>query len=350
MPASDIIVGSINKIVVDDVYEPTFQTVISDRYTPSNSREMPAVDNQQDVELVQGAYDNSWTLLEFRRAVDTHDTEHDLRLDEVSYLLWAVGFEGDEVTDDGIGDFKIHERRGIAVVHFPTGKAIHIEDLSREEAHASLMLYAWGLFAVISIFCSRYMKDPLGSWWFVVHATLAIMIFLLTISGFSVIISYVSMQKNHHHFHTVHQIVGLVVVLLLIAQLILGVLARMKYDPEREHTPFFPDKMHWWVGRFTTTAAFLNIFSGFVMFAQTGKAPWILLFTWVVAILVFTAVFEIYSRGDTPSRSAVAKEYQLLEYGVQIVHQNNSALLFCFGALVFLGLVVITLAVSLLER
>jgi hypothetical protein len=350
MSSSDIIVCSLNRVDNDDedVYSDSFLPVISDRYTPVGVRSMPHLDEQQDAELLSGYYVNEWSVIEFQRQVDTHDIEHDLRLNEVSYLLWAVGSTNSQIDDDGYGDFTIHQLRGIIRVHFPTGKATHIEDISREEAHASLMLYAWGFFAVISIFCVRYMKEPLGSWWFVIHATLSVLIFLLTISGFSVIISYVSHQ-GHHHFNSVHKILGLLVTVSMIMQLWLGLFTHFKYDSDRDRTPTFPDKVHWWVGRITAGAAFLNILSGFLLFSETGETPWILLLTWTVAIVVFVVLFEIYYR-DVSSRTTATKEYQLLELGAPIARQNNSALLFCFASLVFVGILLITLAVSLLER
>jgi len=299
--------------------------------------------------LLNGYYDRKWTVLEFLRPIDSKDTEHDLRLDLAAYLLWAVGPPGDEIREGGYGDFNAHVKRGVVKVHFPTGTATHVKDLSREEAHASLMLYGWGFFAVISIFCSRYMKDPLGSWWFVIHISMALMNFVLTITGFSVIISFVSHNRDPH-FNTVHKILGLVITICLTFQILIGTFTRIWFDPDREYTPYFPDKFHWWFGRGLIILSFVNIFTGFFEFSKTGLAPYILLLSWVGSIIAFVVLFEMYHRGDMPSRTTVMKEYKLLESGVHFVQQNNSALLFCFGGLVLIGLLLITLSVSLLER
>ena len=345
MLGADIIVGSLSV----NEFDSGLEAVISDRYASPDKHDMPFVDTQQDVTLIQGFYQTQWTILEFSRMIDTHDTAHDHPLDKVKYLLWAVGPPNSPIPDLGFGAFPYHAKRGLVSVHFPSGHAVHLEDLPKEEAHASLMLYAWGFFAVVAVFCSRYMKDALGSWWFAVHTSLAALTFMLTFAAFGVIISYIH-SKGSEHFSSVHHITGLVVVLLLFIQMVLGLVAHFMYDPDREHAPIVPDKIHWWLGRVTTITAFLNIFTGFQMFAETGTAPWILLVLWVVLIVAFVALFEIYYRGDVPSRSAVSKEYQLVEMGIQIVQQNDQALLFCFLSLILTGVLMITLSVSLLEK
>ncbi len=347
---ADVIVGSLNENGGGDGSGgDAVEAVLSDRHCLPDRRQMPVVDPQQDALLIQGTIRDQWTVLEFRRLIVTTDKLHDHPLDQVKYLLWAVGPPGSEIADEGNGDFPYHSKRGVVAVHFPSGHSLHIDDLPKEEAHASLMLYAWGLFAVIAIFCSRYMKDSLGSWWFIIHATLAALVFMLTFAAFGIIISY--MQTTGGHFTQVHHITGLVVVILLLVQLGLGLAARFTYDSEREHAPLIPDKIHWWLGRITVTAAFLNIFTGFHMFSKTGTAPWILLLIWIVLIVAFVALFEVYYRGDVPNRSTISKEYQLVELtGVQLVQQNDQALLFCFMSLILTGVLAITLSVSLLEK
>jgi hypothetical protein len=346
MPGADIAAGSLNQMQGEDG-NTFYKAVMADRHAVDHN--MPVLDTQQDIVLLQGYYEKRWTVMEFRRAVDTQDAENDVRLDKAAFVLWAVGPPGSVIEEEGFGDFFKHERRGFVKVHFPTGMAVHVEDLSREEAHASLMMYAWGFFAVVAIFTSRYMKEPFGSWWFAVHASLAAMVAVLTISAFIVIVTYVA-HKRDSHFNSPHKILGLTIVTALVVQMWLGLFSKIKFDPEREHTPLVPDKVHWWLGRFIVIASFVNILTGLLLFPKTGLAPWILIGVWVVCIIAFVAMFELYFRGDMPSRTTVAKEYQLLERGIQIVQQNNSALLFCFLSMMMLGIICVTLAVSLLKK
>ena len=123
---------------------------------------MPVVDSSQDCLLLGGTFHKGWNIFAFRRMVDTGD-HNDIPLTEATRLLFAMGpDDATMIEDDGFGDFQQHVDTSEAAYHFPTGTFQHVDDLTMEEAHGSLMLYAWGFFSVISIFCSRYMKDPLG--------------------------------------------------------------------------------------------------------------------------------------------------------------------------------------------
>ena len=144
--------------------------------------------------------------------------------------------------------------------------------------------------------------------------------------------------------------VGLIVVLGMLVQFGIGLYTRISFDPERQRPPIFPDKVHWWVGRLVAFAALTNIFSGLLLFDEAGDVPWVMVFIWFAIIIAYVALFEVYFRGDTPDRATVAKEYELLEKGVQVVRQNNSALLICFGSLSLLGCLLVALSVGLIEK
>jgi len=360
MPDSDMIVCSLNPTYVEvpisgqdgdtDVSSQVLlNPVLSDRHSDVEDRVMPIVDPLQDVTYITSGPHNGWTIFSFRRLIDTGD-EHDIPLDEAEYILYAYGPEEfPAIEDNGMGSFHYHEKRGIASVNLPAGEAEHVRDLSMEEAHASLMLYAWGLLTVLAIFCSRYMKDPFGKWWFYIHAVMGSLVFLLTIAGFLVIVTYVQMTGSGH-FDSIHKITGLFVVLFMCLQVGLGYYTYVSFDPQREEPPPFPDKVHWWNGRLLAVFAYLNIFSGFILFEETGSAPWVTGVLWFFTILIFVAIFEFFFRGDIPSRSQVEREYELLERGIKVVDQNNTGLVFSFWALCLCGFLLVSLAVGLLEK
>jgi len=98
----------------------TYYSVLSDRHV-STTHVMPVLDIQQDVEKLDGFIHQGWSVLRFKRKVNTGDP-HDMPLDEASFLLWAVGKEGEFIGEHGYGAFTHHFRRGAVKVHFPSGK------------------------------------------------------------------------------------------------------------------------------------------------------------------------------------------------------------------------------------
>ena len=90
-----------------------------------------------------------------------------------------------------------------------------------------------------------------------------------------------------------HAWIGLVVVIASTGQVALGWYADKKYDPQRMKTPLWPDKVHWYLGRFTILSAVVAIFLGMV--ALEISDVFIAVFaawcgTFVIAFIVFQCV------------------------------------------------------------
>ena len=145
---------------------------------------MPVLDEQQDIHLQSGFFIDNWEIIEFSRLVDTKDEIGDIPLNEATYLLWATGPPDDSLKEGGYSDFHQHNsRRGAAEVDFSKGFADHIDDVMKEEAHGTMMMFSFGMFAVLAAVCARYMKVPFGKHWLKIHVALVFGAAVLALLG-----------------------------------------------------------------------------------------------------------------------------------------------------------------------
>ena len=84
MPKADVIVGGVEQYQLpfgvsedefdsDDLPEYDFYPVLSDRHVSRKAREMPILDEIQNVVMDKGSYVDGWSILEFHRLVNTTD-------------------------------------------------------------------------------------------------------------------------------------------------------------------------------------------------------------------------------------------------------------------------------------
>ena len=237
---------------------------------------------------------------------------------------------------------------GVSEVDFPSGQAVHVDSLSQVKLHAILMLFAWIWLATLAVVTARYMLDPIGKQWPLVHIGLAGVAIFLTLFSFGIIINAV-MSTGTGHFNSPHKFLGLMLFLSLFVQIALGAHSYFSYNSEREVPPVFPDKVHWWLGRSIMVLAITNIFCGLWEYAPSSVAPWFLFWMWLASLLIVIAVLEAFHRGDVPSRSTQEKEYELMEAGFLEVHQNNEGLKLTYAFLAISGFVMSGLIAALLD-
>ena len=162
-------------------------------------------------------------------------------------------------------------------------------------AHGVLMAIAWGAFVPIGILYARYMKISKPKTWFKMHKFAMYIMFILTIIAF--ILSIVSVEANGGTFASSaptitnsHHLLGLAIVIAMVLQFLLGVYIDKVFDSSRVAVPFH-DKFHWYFGRVTTLAAFVNVMVGIYIY-QSGY----LFLIYLGFIVVLFVVFGFYEK------------------------------------------------------
>jgi len=205
------------------------------------------------------------------------------------------------------------------------------------------MLYAWGLLSIFSLFLPHYLKDLLSSSVsYFLHVFLGVCVLSLSFFGFLAAVFAKSGGTDSSHFSSTHSLLGLAVCFSLILVTLFGAMAKPEREIETRKWPLF---LHQWCGRLVVIAAFFDCFLGFYSYESTSAKAWTCGALWVFVIIIFVILFELFHRGDVPSHTIRAKEFEMLERGVRIIDQNNTGLLWCFGALGVFGCLLVTLMI-----
>lgn len=132
--------------------------------------------------------------------------------------------------------------------------------------HGIMMVTAWVILAVLGIYIARYLKS-FGSNWFVFHASLMLMTFIISLSSFILIILY----RYPPHFYSdlslnnAHTKIGLTITCAMFVQIILGIVIHMLYNSERIYIPWY-NKLHWYFGKLIVLLAMCNIVIGIYVY------------------------------------------------------------------------------------
>ncbi|KAJ9080657.1 hypothetical protein DSO57_1022567 [Entomophthora muscae] len=125
--------------------------------------------------------------------------------------------------------------------------------------HGILMILAWMVLPAMAIFTARYLKDRLGPRWLTVHISL-----FAAAAAVAVLAIIIVAYNLGNVLHDPHAAVGVVVMVLMAGQIILGVVIDKLWDPARNYIPM-QDKVHWWLGRLLFLLAISNIIYGIVI-------------------------------------------------------------------------------------
>jgi len=152
--------------------------------------------------------------------------------------------------------------------------------------HGILMFLAWGILISFGMTIAKYFKF-LGRKWYYLHITFNLFGFLFTIVAFSLVFSQMlfSMFISHDIVSVIHSWLGLIVILGVIVQPLLGFYANWVWNPDRKKVPYFPDMTHWWLGRFLICFAIINMFFGLLLYGATF-IWYILLIVWIIVLIV----------------------------------------------------------------
>lgn len=163
--------------------------------------------------------------------------------------------------------------------------------------HGILMIFAWMFCTVIGQFLARFFKY-IGVSWFLSHIGLnSIAIISILISFILVLIaaneSYLNAFIQGNQLIILHAWVGMIIIVLALVQPVIGFLADKYWKADRIKTPFWPDKVHWYIGRGTQFLALLNIVLGMYIY-QSFWYYYLLYFIWLFLIVV--AYVVLYMR------------------------------------------------------
>ncbi|KNC52249.1 uncharacterized protein AMSG_01078 [Thecamonas trahens ATCC 50062] len=244
-------------------YSPGF--VVSQRLNPA-VHQMPQPSQTQSVLATAGAVVDGRLTISFSRSIAASGPGDVTLRNEPMAVVWAYSVQ---TPDDGDATlespFAQHGRSEHSTsdirVNFFTGEVTR-DDLRERviTAHAWLMLIAWFVLVPMAILIARYAKDALGANWFRAHMALNLVAVAATGAAFGMAVWY--SVEDFDGAHKVHKIIGLIILLATFVEPILGEVANVMWSPDREATPWFPDRIHWWFGRALVLLALVNCFLG----------------------------------------------------------------------------------------
>ncbi|KAI9298510.1 hypothetical protein K502DRAFT_339317 [Neoconidiobolus thromboides FSU 785] len=192
----------------------------------------------------------------------------DINPNDANNMIWAYS----DSTPSSDGSIKKHSSRGTFSYSVSSSGSGTISEANTPAAdastsgvatviiiHGALMLVAWILLPIISIYIARFLKGALGIWWFRLHFGL----FVLT--GLIGVISIVLVALDRGNvLDNPHGALGVAVMAIYGFQVGLGIYIDKMWSPERTKIPI-SDKAHWWLGRIVFLLAFANIVYGIVL-------------------------------------------------------------------------------------
>jgi hypothetical protein len=155
------------------------------------------------------------------------------------------------------------------------------------QIHGILMLFAWSISPFIGIFVARYLKRTLGVWWYRIHVFL--MFFVtggFTLSAFALIYSF---SQAPLLYSGTHGKMGLIIIMIMILQIILGFICNALWSKARVTIPWY-DKAHWWIGRMVTILGIINVSFGIKLYTQMYDEPEAVLYAYWICIVIGVAV------------------------------------------------------------
>jgi len=290
--------------------------VMTDRYATQYA--MPLEDTAQggtdDVTGVTGSLVNGEVQISFTRKMvtgDKYDTA--LSLGNVN-ILWAYGADG-SVTNDAAtgGTFNKHTDQGTATVNLATGASTDTTKPTSSpnlfSVHAGLMIVAVCCCFFPGMILARYFK-LLFKKWFYVHAALQ------SVGMLFVFIGFIAIFVANNNVFTVgpHQVFGVLAFIGFLVEFAGGLLAHFKFDPNRTAVPIFPDKIHWFFGRFMVVWGLITVALGLITYGAPGGA-WALFILWLVGCIAGLVVLQIkvgqtHENDVKPGLSDSAYDYQ----------------------------------------
>jgi len=271
----------------DNVTVEDCQWRVSTSIQPTN---MPTLDPIQNIIWYTWNQTDSQTTMTFARDLVTNDTEYDNGIFGEQLLIWSHGDpkKGDPNTLSYHGN-----NRGSSIINF-FGTGLVLKEDQMKFWHGSLMMMAFLFCMSFGAFVARYMKE--FYWWFPLHIFLQVLGVMGAIVGFTLAI----IMTKGPHFSNLHAWFGLITVSLSVLAPALGWASHITYNPSRSRTPIWPDKLHWWIGRFTILLSYATIF---LVMRQIQTSVALQAFLWITVgiYLIIYICLDIYRRSNSTS-------------------------------------------------
>eukprot|EP01117_Protostelium_nocturnum_P012386 TRINITY_DN4570_c0_g1_i4.p1 TRINITY_DN4570_c0_g1~~TRINITY_DN4570_c0_g1_i4.p1 ORF type:complete len:548 (+),score=121.01 TRINITY_DN4570_c0_g1_i4:177-1820(+) len=249
-----------------------------------------AISGQNSVLTSSGKRENGVTTFVFTRRLVTGDAR-DVSIDPNAQTNIIVAYGGSDALN-------YHQNRNPYSVNFNSGSlddSVSETTRRKHAAHGIIMAVSWAIFVPLVIIMSRYFKN-IGEPWFRVHVAFGLLTLVLVIIAFAIGVSMVEgpqfQQKDKVRIS--HAWIGLFVFIFVIIQVVLGFIAHKMWSPERTHTPWFPDRIHHWIGRISFLSAIVNIFLGISSLNDTNYTKYLAAYgAWVGVLLIVFVVLEV---------------------------------------------------------
>ncbi|KAI9641843.1 hypothetical protein NHQ30_009710 [Ciborinia camelliae] len=258
-------------------------------------------------------------------------------------FIWANGPSGTLKSDSLHADIKRHDSYGTfsmdlsraigtaGVPSIPTSNSEGTTQISEKAdnnfssaAHAVLMVLVFVGLLPFGIVILRFLNSPK---WHAVNQTISLGIALI---GVVLGAKLGTLYNRTKDFKSGHQVFGLIIVMSMIGQFILGFLHHRMYKKTSKTTKFAP--IHVWLGRIVTPAGIINGFIGFPL-ALNPKFNWALLVCALLIVIIFAPVlFWGYKRrqakeieeitGETEGYEAEPWRAPQAQYDISLNHMN----------------------------
>eukprot|EP00455_Lapot_gusevi_P054134 TRINITY_DN85_c0_g1_i2.p1 TRINITY_DN85_c0_g1~~TRINITY_DN85_c0_g1_i2.p1 ORF type:complete len:268 (-),score=83.02 TRINITY_DN85_c0_g1_i2:175-978(-) len=246
----------------------------------ASSYDTPSRDSRQDFYNVTGFQTSTYTVLNFRRLLDTKDPQ-----DRVINMDWmkAAMATGDSDT------FTKHSSEQKIAINFKTGESKVANPDALVVAHGVLMLMAWAVFGQIGPFLAFLISKksgiptayfPKNLDWFKWHRGLQVFAILLTIIGF--IIINVRLGPATPDVVSPHGVSGYFFFAFMLVQALIAFL----FHSDNSH------KVHQWLGRALLLLMFVfQLPSGmFKLWEWRGIVGFIIVIAFWVLTYIITAI------------------------------------------------------------
>ena len=278
---------------------------ISDRH--SNGPHEPPKDDHQDVEFVSYQIDRptpnsndkfvSLTCT-VKRALITDDP----RDEQLVPGMMKMGFAYGSFLSDGVSLAK-HPKGTVRTFDVDLFRPFYFNDVAGAEStrrwqsiffwHGFFMIVAWCLLMLPGMWLARYFKVQMPKW-FTYHWRIQAVAFVFMLVGF--VLAWVALSGRIDT--SPHGLIGFTVVFAMTAQVVLGYLSNaLWFEGKPPH--WYPDKMHWWLGRLAGILGLVNLFFGIDAFDEKfglhSSAAWFMMAcVTILGVIAPSLFFELF--------------------------------------------------------
>jgi DOMON domain/Eukaryotic cytochrome b561 len=266
MSDADIVQGSVDA---------SGKANLLDRHSTGQAE--PTTDSKRGILASGGEESGGKTTIVFRRKIeaDTDAEDKEIPAEKGVNTPVILAFAGDDSFSTQ------HSTKDAILVDFGSGGSTDLKTV-----HAVLMTLAWGVFVTIAWFLARFFKS-IGHAWFIAHAALMSVAVLVTIVAFIIAVIMVDDDFAQANLAArAHSIIGLITVILSVAQPVIGVLADRMFDPDREKAPIFPDIVHQHLGHLLILLSVVLAALGIV-----ALETYVLFVVWGIWLVVVIAAY-----------------------------------------------------------